>query len=109
MTASHVSWTTSSAEASVETKVRASSSMERDQSFSSCAKVASSPARRPATILSSGSDVTTSGAYRLSSVLRVVEVEAAPGVPGGALVSVRRDATGVLEHARSVHQVPGHE
>src|SRR4051812_27714670 len=58
-----------------------------DQSFSSCAKTASSPERTPATIASSGPDATTFGAYRESSVLRVLEVGPAAGVPLGPLVS----------------------
>src|SRR3954465_4012068 len=97
MTASQVSWTTSSAEAPSETKVGASSNIDRDQSFSSCAKTASSPERTPATIASSGPDATTFAAYRESSVLRVLEVGPAAGVPLGPLVSVCRDPTGVLE------------
>lgn len=44
-----------------------------------------------------------------SAVLRVGEVEPAARVPLGALVGVRRDAAGVLEHPRDVHEVPGHE
>ena len=37
------------------------------------------------------------------------EVEAAARVPLRALVAVRRDPAGVLEHPREVHEVPGHE
>ena len=44
-----------------------------------------------------------------SAVLGVGEVEAGAGVPLRALVAVRGDAAGVLEHARHVQQVPGRE
>ena len=44
-----------------------------------------------------------------SAVLGVREVEAAAGVPLRALVAVRGDAAGVLEHPREVQQVPRHE
>src|SRR4051794_2824076 len=44
-----------------------------------------------------------------SAVLGVGIIEAAAGVPLRALVAVHRDAAGVLEHARHVQQVPGHE
>src|SRR5215204_2523206 len=43
------------------------------------------------------------------AVLRVRVVEAAAGVPLGALVAVRRDSARVLEHPGRVQQVPGHE
>src|SRR5215212_8998763 len=46
---------------------------------------------------------------RASAVLGVREVEAAAGVPFGALVAVGGNAALVLEHPRQVHQVPGHE
>ncbi len=46
---------------------------------------------------------------QLSPVLRVGEVEAAAGVPGGALVAVGGDAAGVLEDPRQVQHVPGGE
>src|ERR1700710_3237213 len=42
-------------------------------------------------------------------MLRVREVEAAAGVPGGALVAVGGDAAGVLEDPRQVQHVPGGE
>jgi hypothetical protein len=43
------------------------------------------------------------------AVRRVVEVEAAARVPIRALVAVSGDATGILQHAGHVQQVPGHE
>ena len=46
---------------------------------------------------------------RCLAVLGVLEVEPAPGVPLGALVAVRRDAAGLLEQMRQVHEVPRHE
>src|SRR3954447_13597030 len=46
--ASHVSWTTSSALAVVDTNVRASRSIEPDQPVNGHANVSSSPSRRPA-------------------------------------------------------------
>src|SRR3546814_11258887 len=46
---------------------------------------------------------------RGSAVLGVGEVEAAAGVPRGALVAVGRDAAFVLEDAGHVQQVPRHE
>src|SRR5688572_16166017 len=109
MTASHVSCTTSSAEAWVATKVRARSSIDADQSLSSCSKTASSPERTPATSASSLPEVTTDGGYRHSSVLGIGEVDATSRLPGRALVAVRRHPAGVLEQPGEVQQVPRHE
>ena len=36
-------------------------------------------------------------------------IEAAAGIPFGALVAVRGDAAGVFDHAREVHQIPSHK
>ena len=36
-------------------------------------------------------------------------IEAAAGVPLGPLIAMRGYASGVFEHARQVHEVPGHE
>ena len=46
---------------------------------------------------------------RSDPVLRVGEVEAAAGVPLGALVAMSRDAASVLENPRQVQHVPGGE
>src|SRR4051812_24040680 len=50
-----------------------------------------------------------SGRSAASAMLRVGEVKAAPRIPLRALVAVRRDAAGVLEHPGDVEQVPGEE
>jgi hypothetical protein len=42
-------------------------------------------------------------------MLRVLGVRAAAGYPLRPLISVGRDATGILYHPRQVHEVPGHE
>src|SRR5690348_14050533 len=44
-----------------------------------------------------------------SAVLGVLEVEAAAGVPRGALVAVRWYAAGVADHPGEVQEVPRHE
>jgi hypothetical protein len=46
---------------------------------------------------------------QLGPVLRIREVGAAAGFPGGALVAVGGDAAGVLEQPRQVQHVPGRE
>src|SRR5947207_5212459 len=53
--------------------------------------------------------ISTGSTAHPSAVLGVLEVEPAAGIPFGALVSVRRNAARVLQHARKVQQVPGHE
>src|SRR5215210_6772429 len=42
-------------------------------------------------------------------MLRVLGVWTASGHPFRPLVSVGRDATGILYHPRQVHEVPGHK
>src|SRR5438477_3261467 len=44
-----------------------------------------------------------------SPIVGVWEVESTARVPFRALIAVRGDPTGVLEYAREVEQVPGHE
>ncbi len=45
----------------------------------------------------------------LGAVLGIRKIEAAAGVPLGALVAVGGDAAGVLQHPRQVQHVPGGE
>src|SRR5687767_244947 len=77
------------------------------------AAVITAPIRHPCRALPTGRSSHTRRSAASTApglpVLRVREVGAAAGIPGGALVAVGRYAAGVLQHPRQVQQIPGHE
>ena len=82
--------------------------LERDLVVAACAP-GRRPARRRGAALRRWSRIPAAAAGGASAVLGVGVVEAAARVPLRALVAVRGDAAGVLEHPRQVQQVPRHE